>query len=180
MSTEDVATEEPTDESEEAAETPGEDTYLGCPVTDSRGQRVIHVDRANWFDVAVDLFADGWNMCVDLTAVDYLSYAGRRSLPASVTAERFEVVASFISHEKRDRIRARAQVSADDPTIASLYNLYPGTDYLEREVYDMFGITFTDHPDMSRILMPESWQGHPLRKDFAVGAIPVQFKAPRN
>ncbi len=166
-------------ESEEEA-APVVETAYGCPVTYSRDQRVIHVGRDTWFDTAVELFADGWNMCVDVTAVDYLTYGGRRSLPAEIAPERFEVVASFVSHSKRDRIRARAQVPADDPTIASLYNLYPGTDYLEREVFDLFGITFTDHPDMSRILMPESWQGHPLRKDYAVGAIPVQFKAPRN
>ena len=165
---------------EEEPQAPAPETYLQCPVTYSRDQRVIHVAKDAWFDTAVELFADGWNMCVDVTAVDYLAYAGRRDLPAEVVPERFEVVASFISHAKRDRIRARTQVSVDDPTIASLYNLYPGTDYLEREVFDLFGITFTGHPDMSRILMPETWQGHPLRKDYAVGAIPVQFKAPRN
>ena len=91
-----------------------------------------------------------------------------------------EVVASFISHRDRERIRARAQIPADDATIDSLYPLYPGTDYLEREVYDLMGITFADHPDHSRILMPETWDGHPLRKDYAIGAIPVQFKATAN
>ena len=174
------ATEEATEDVPEEVVEEAPETAYGCPVTYSRDQRVIHVASDAWFDTAVELFADGWNMCVDVTAVDYLAFAGRRDLPAGVTAERFEVVASFISHAKRDRIRARAQVPADDLSIASLYSLYPGTDYLEREIFDLFGITFTDHPDMSRILMPESWQGHPLRKDYAVGAIPVQFKAPRN
>jgi len=126
--------------------------------------------------VAQALFADGWNMCLDVTAVDYLQYAADRRLPESIRAERFEVVATFISHERRERIRARAQVPADDPTIASLYALYPGTDFLEREVFDLMGISFEGHPDLSRILMPETWIGHPLRKDYAVGAIPVQFK----
>ena len=85
---------------------------------------------------------------------------------------------SFISHARRERLRARVQVPADDPTIPSLYAIFPGSDYLEREVFDLMGIVFEGHPDLSRILMPETWQGHPLRKDYAVGAIPVQFKAP--
>jgi NADH-quinone oxidoreductase subunit C len=58
-----------------------------------------------------------------------------------------------------------------------LFDLYPGSEAMEREVYDLFGIDFTGHPDMSRILMPEDWIGHPLRKDYAIGEIPVQFSA---
>lgn len=161
------------------APTPEESAY-DCPVTWSRDQRVIHVARDRWLEVATTMLADGWNMCVDLTGVDYSQYRADRHLPPTVAGERFEVVASFVSHQHRERIRARAQVPADDPTIDSLYAIYPGTDYLEREVFDLLGITFTGHPDLSRILMPEDWQGHPLRKDYAVGAIPVQFKAPTN
>ena len=70
----------------------------------------------------------------------------------------------------------RVQVPADDPTLPTLFDLHPGTEAMEREAYDMFGIAFTDHPDLTRILMPEDWEGHPLRKDYEVGAIPVQFK----
>ncbi len=158
------------------AEPEVEEAY-GAPVTYSAGQRVIHVSREAWHDTAMALFADGWEMCVDVTAVDYAEYATSRNLPAGVDAERFEVVASFISHRRRERLRARAQVPESDPSIESLYAVYPGTDYLEREVFDLMGITFTGHPDLSRILMPETWQGHPLRKDFAIGSIPIQFKA---
>jgi NADH-quinone oxidoreductase subunit C len=64
-----------------------------------------------------------------------------------------------------------------DPTIASLFPVHPGSEALEREVFDMFGIVFDGHPDLTRILMPEDWEGHPLRKDYAIGRIPVQFKA---
>ena len=114
-------------------------------------------------------------MCVDLTAVDYLAYAGR-PLPDGITAERFEVVVNFLDIEAGRRVRVRVQVPADDPTLPTLFDLHPGTEAMEREVYDMFGITFTDHPDLTRILMPEDWEGHPLRKDYEIGAIPVQFK----
>ena len=153
-----------------------EEAY-GCPVTYSNNQRVIHPTRETWQTVASDLFIDGWNMCVDLTAVDYLTYEPTRVLPPGIAPERFEVVAGFISHERRERIRARVQVPDSDPTIGTLYSIYPGTDTLEREVYDLFGVIFEGHPDLSRIMMPEHWEGHPLRKDFATGAIPVQFKA---
>lgn len=167
-------TDETTDTPE--PEAPAVETAYGCPVSYSRAQRVIHPARDQWLTVASALLADGFNMCVDVTGVDYLTFGGQRSLPAGVTAERFEVVAGFISHERRERIRARVQVPESDPTIASLYSIYPGSDALEREVYDLLGVVFEGHPDLSRIMMPEHWEGHPLRKDYATGAIPVQFK----
>jgi NADH-quinone oxidoreductase subunit C len=74
----------------------------------------------------------------------------------------------------------RVQVPESEPTVPSLFDVHPGTEAMEREVYDMFGITFDGHPDLSRILMPEDWIGHPLRKDYAVGQIPVQFKGIEN
>jgi len=155
---------------------PEAEMAYGCLVSYSRRQKVIHPTRDRWLRTASDLLEDGWNMCVDVTSVDFLSYEGRRQVPADVATERFEVVASFVSYEKRERIRARVQVPADDATLDSLYSIYPGTDVLEREVYDLMGIEFVGHPDLSRILMPEHWEGHPLRKDFDTGAIPVQFK----
>jgi NADH-quinone oxidoreductase subunit C len=67
-------------------------------------------------------------------------------------------------------------VPESDPLLASLFDLWPGTEAMEREVFDMFGISFDGHPDLTRILMPEDWDGHPLRKDYSIGRIPVQFK----
>jgi NADH-quinone oxidoreductase subunit C len=99
-----------------------------------------------------------------------------RALPSSVTAERFEVVVNLLDIPHRRRIRLRVQVPETGAKVATLFDLHPGTEAMEREVFDMFGIEFDGHPDPSRILMPEDWNGYPLRKDFQVGTIPVQFK----
>ena len=129
--------------------------------------------------VAADL-PDGWRddgyaFCSDLTAVDYL-LAVDRPLPVGVTPERFEVVVSLLSMDEGRRIRVRAHVPEQEPTLPTLFELFPGTEAMEREVYDMFGIVFDGHPDLTRILMPDDWEGHPLRKDYPIGRIPVQFK----
>jgi len=142
----------------------------------SRGQVVVHVERGDYLRVLRALVADGYAMCVDLTAVDYLLQP-RRELPDGVTGERFEVVLNLLSLEERRRVRVRVQVPADDATLPTAFDLWPGTEAMEREVFDMFGIGFAGHPDLNRILMPEDWDGHPLRKDYAVGRIPVQFSA---
>ncbi len=160
------------------SETASPELRHGHPLTFSRKQAVIHVPRDQWRATAEALFADNWTMLVDITAVDFLNYGPVRRLPDGIEPERFEVVASFVRFDNGDRLRMRTQVPESDPTLDSLYAIYPGSDYQERETFDMFGITFEGHPDLSRILMPEEWVGYPLRKDFAQGEIPVQFKAP--
>ncbi len=169
-------TDESSDEQEQAEATAPESVH-GAPVTSSRGQKVLHPDRDSYVDVVGALRADGYVMCVDVTAVDYLLDPAR-DLPPGVEPQRFEVVTSLINHAERSRVRIRVQVPGDDPVLPTLFDEYPGTEAMERETYDMFGIVFDGHPDMSRILMPEDWEGHPLRKDYGVGTVPVQFKAP--
>ena len=83
---------------------------------------------------------------------------------------------NLLSLSQRRRARVRVQVPESDPVVASLWDLYPGAEAMEREVFDMYGIRFEGHPDLTRILMPEDWEGHPLRKDYGVGRVPVQFK----
>jgi NADH-quinone oxidoreductase subunit C len=117
----------------------------------------------------------GFETCADLCAVDYLTHPGR-TLPDGVRAERFEVVVNLLSLSMRQRVRIRVQVPESDPAVDSLVDVYPGTDAMEREAFDMFGIIFEGHPDLTRILMPEDWEGHPLRKDYGIGRVPVQFK----
>ena len=147
----------------------------GAPVSESRGQRVVHPDRAQYITVLKKLLDEGYVMCSDLTAVDYLTHPGR-DLPSGVAAERFELVLNLTSITTRDRMRVRVQIPEGDAVIASAFDLWPGTEAMEREVFDMFGIRFDGHPDLTRILMPEDWDGHPLRKDYEIGRIPVQFK----
>jgi NADH-quinone oxidoreductase subunit C len=118
---------------------------------------------------------DGFEMCVDLCAVDYLEHLNR-TLPDGIVATRFEVVVNLLSLSKKLRVRIRVQVGDEEPVIDSLFGLYPGTEAMEREAFDLFGVLFRNHPDLTRILMPEDWEGHPLRKDYAVGKVPVQFK----
>ena len=147
----------------------------GCPAVESLGQLVVHPSRQQYVDVIRALTDDGYAMCVDLTAVDYRDFM-QRALPAGVTAERFEVVVNLLDMAGRRRVRLRVQIPESEPSLASLFDIHPGTEAMEREVFDMFGIAFDGHPDPSRILMPEDWIGHPLRKDYEVGEIPVQFK----
>src|SRR6202042_2540347 len=105
----------------------------------------------------------------------YLSHPGR-ALPGGVAGERFEVVVNLLSITDARRIRLRVQVPAENPRCPTLFFIYPGTENMEREAFDLFGIVFENHPDLTRILMPEDWEGHPLRKDYGIGRVPVQFK----
>jgi NADH-quinone oxidoreductase subunit C len=147
----------------------------GHPLTVSHGQSVVHSSRDGYADLMSLLRDDGYELCADLCAVDYLTHTGRE-LPDGVVPERFEVVVDLLSLGLRRRLRVRVQVPESDPAIPTLFDLWPGTEAMEREAYDLVGIRFDDHPDLTRILMPEDWEGHPLRKDYAVGRVPVQFK----
>lgn len=132
----------------------------------SLGDDVIRVAPVDLARLAGAARAAGFEMCSDITAVDYL---GKRRT-------RFELVVNLLSVSLNRRLRIVAAVPEDDPSVPSLVAVYPGANFLEREVYDMFGIRFEGHPDLTRILMPDDWEGHPLRRDFGVGAVPVQFK----
>lgn len=139
-------------------------------------QEVRHVARDEYLATVKALADEGYAMCVDLTAVDYLELPERRLPDGAEPAQRFEVVVNLLDLGNRRRVRLRVQVPDDDATLPTLFDVHPGTEAMEREVFDMFGIEFSDHPDLTRILMPEDWVGHPLRKDYEIGRIPVQFK----
>jgi NADH-quinone oxidoreductase subunit C len=148
----------------------------GTPAASAQNKdAVVFASRRDYHATVAELKASGFEMCVDLCAVDYLSHPGRR-VPDGVAPERFEVVVNLLSLSEKRRVRVRVQVPESDPSVPTLFNLYPGTEAMEREAYDMLGIYFQGHPDLTRILMPEDWEGHPLRKDYGVGRVPVQFK----
>ena len=167
-------------EAEEARE-PEPELLFGLPVTRSHDQIVLFPSAEQYPGLLTTLHESGYHMVIDLTGVDYLTHPGRTELPADVAPERFEVVVNVINHRERARLRLRIQVPESDPRLPSAFDLYPGTEAMERETFDMYGVVFDGHPDLTRILMPEDWIGHPLRKDYDSGRIPVQFKgAPAN
>ena len=99
----------------------------------------------------------GYNFFEDVTAVDWY--------PAE---PRFQVAYSILSMGLKQRIRINARVSGDDPRIDSITSIWPAANFYEREVFDLFGIHFPGHPRLTRIMMPDNWNGHPLRKDYPV------------
>jgi len=150
----------------------------GCPSnTSTAGEALVHATPDQLIDLASALVEDGFSFLVDVTVVDYLSHPGRVDLPTGVVGERFELVVSLLDRSDRRRLRIRVQIPESDPKVPSLFDLFPGSEAREREAFDMFGIEFENHPDPTRILMPEDWVGHPLRKDYGIGSIPVQFKS---
>ena len=140
------------------------------------GQTVVFPHRDDYHDVVAEYQSEGFDLLSDLCGVDSLTNRAR-ALPEGVVGERFEVVVNLTSMVPPRRVRVRVQIPQDDLVVDSLWDLYPGVEAMEREAFDMFGVAFTGHPDLTRILMPEDWEGHPLRKDYAVGRVPVQFKA---
>ena len=155
--------------------------FEGAVFTRSHGQPVVYVDRSVFAEVAGFLRDEQqFTMCVDITATDHL-LDGERYVPAElqsagVVTERFEVIANFLSHVRNRRVRVICAVPDSDAKVPSLTAAYPGTDFPERETYDLFGIEFEGHPDLTRILMPDDWDGHPLRKDYPSARVPVTFK----
>jgi NADH-quinone oxidoreductase subunit C len=97
-----------------------------------------------------------FDMLTDLTAVDWPK-----------REKRFDVILNLYSFAKNERLRLKALAGENEP-VASVVSVWPAANWLEREAYDMFGISFSGHPDLRRILLPEEWQGHPLRKDYDI------------
>lgn len=134
-------------------------------VHDRLGDHTAVVDRSSIEAVLAFCRDDPtlrFDMLMDLTAVDYLTYPDRED------GLRFEVVYHLYSVPHNHRVRLKVTLDEDDPTIPSAVPLWPIANWLEREVWDMFGIRFAGHPDLRRLLLYEEFVGHPLRKDYPV------------
>ena len=127
---------------------------------------IINTTVEEYKKLTESLHAQNYEMMVDLTVVDWF----RKKEP------RFEVVVQFLSISKNQRKTIKVFVDDEELSIPSITDIYPSANFYEREAFDMFGINFLEHPDLTRILMPDDWNGHPLRKNYGSGRIPVQFK----
>lgn len=106
-----------------------------------------------------------FNICMDVTAVDYYPQE----------TPRFHVIYQLYSMPHNVRLQVRTRIDGNKPRLDTVQGIYPSANWKEREVYDLFGIHFTGHPDLRRMMMPEDWVGHPLRKDYPLGYEEVQF-----
>ena len=107
----------------------------------------------------------GFETFIDVCSVDHLN-----------RKPRYDVVINLLSMQHTKRLLIKVGVPGDDPTVQSISQIYAGANFYEREVWDLMGIVFEGHPDLTRIVLPDEWEGHPLRKDYSVGSVPVQFK----
>ncbi|MFM8254373.1 MAG: NADH-quinone oxidoreductase subunit C [Actinomycetota bacterium] len=132
-----------------------------------RGELTLHVRRANLVEVAKVLRDDlKFEMCLGVSGAHYPDESGRE----------LRALYPLLSLTRNQRIRIEVAVPDNDPHIPSVVEIWAGNNWHERETYDMFGIIFDGHPALTRIFMPDDWSGHPQRKDYPLGGIPVEYK----
>jgi NADH-quinone oxidoreductase subunit C len=134
-----------------------------------RGELTLHVDRSRLLDVLSVLRDDPSARFEMLSGVSGVDYLGRDE-------RRLHAVYHLLSMSYRRRVRVEVAVTVEDPHVPSAVGVYPTADWHEREAYDFFGIVFDGHPSLSRIEMPDDWEGHPQRKDYPLGGVPVEYK----
>jgi len=122
-----------------------------------RGELTLTIAAGEIRSAAATVQAAGYNFFEDMTAVDWF--------PSS---PRFQLSYHILSHTYKERIRLRVLLDGDAPAVESITPVWPSANFYEREVFDLFGIAFEGHPNLRRIMMPDDWQGHPLRKDYPV------------
>jgi NADH-quinone oxidoreductase subunit C len=122
-----------------------------------RKELTITVAKESIVAAAAAVQAAGYNFFEDLTAVDWYPQEPR-----------FQLSYHIVSHSLKERIRLAVRLDSADLTLSSITSVWPSANFYEREVFDLFGIHFAGHPRLTRIMMPENWEGHPLRKDYPV------------
>ncbi|MEV0454798.1 NADH-quinone oxidoreductase subunit C [Catellatospora methionotrophica] len=133
-----------------------------------RGELTLHIVPAKIAEVCQILRDDmslRYELCSSVSGVDYIA-----------EERRLHVVYHLTSMTYRRRIRLECAVTAAEPHLPTVTTVYPTADWQERETYDMFGVIFDGHPNLTRILMPDDWDGHPQRKDYPLGGVPVEYK----
>lgn len=123
------------------------------------------IAAGSWSDRARELASEGWWLA-DLCGLDRLGLGGE---------PRFEVVVQLVHHTRKERMTVHVAAEGEPPSVPSVSEVWPTADFMEREAYDLMGIVFEGHPNLTRILLPDEWEGHPLRKDYGVGKVPVEF-----
>lgn len=125
----------------------------------------LDVAAEQWRATARELKDEGWWLG-DLCGLDRAGLGGE---------PRFEAVVQLLRHARKERLTVHVAAEGDPPTVPSITDLWPAADFMEREAFDLVGIVFDGHPNLRRIMMPDEWEGHPLRKDYAVGKRAIQF-----
>jgi NADH-quinone oxidoreductase subunit C len=134
-----------------------------------RGELTLHISPERIAEVCRVMRDDEslrFELCSSVSGVDYLGSDDRR----------LHVVYQLTSMTYRRRVRLEVAVTAKNPHVPSVTSVYPTADWQERETYDMFGVVFDGHPNLTRILMPDDWEGYPQRKDYPLGGVPVEYK----
>ena len=130
---------------------------LATDATFDRNEFTFEVAPENNQEAAKALKAAGYNFLEDVTCVDWYP-----------SEPRFQITYHILSHSLKRRVRLIARVNGDGAAINSMMPVWPSANFYEREIFDLFGVHFGGHPNLVRIMMPEDWQGHPLRKDYPV------------
>jgi NADH-quinone oxidoreductase subunit C len=134
-----------------------------------RGELTLHITPERIAEVCQTMRDDPalrFELCSSVSGVDYLGHDDKR----------LHIVYQLTSLTFRRRIRLECAVTAEEAHLPSVTKVYPTADWQEREAYDMFGVVFDGHPNLTRILMPDDWEGHPQRKDYPLGGVPVEYK----
>jgi len=126
-------------------------------MTEFAGEQILHVKSQHILTVLTALKVDGYNFLADLTAIDNLTLGGY---------ERFAVAYHLLCHKTAERLTVKAYVPEEKASLPSVESLWKTADWQEREVFDLFGIIFEGHPNLIRIMNPDDYEGHPLRKDY--------------